>query len=156
MVVAVDVVGDLFLSRPVPREFPRDLQFVGLATQRPLRDLQPPMKTRRLSQTLDQFTGSCHHRNVIERRFAPLKQWRGVATRYDKLATVYRAAAVLNAVLAWTRLYQTCSSFRAGHLHRWPCGRRPHLLMDYRRRSTASPSNLVCSKWGHQWRRQQG
>jgi transposase len=41
-------------------------------------------------------------RNVIERRFATLKQWRGIATRYDKLATVYRSAAVLNAVIAWT------------------------------------------------------
>jgi transposase len=43
------------------------------------------------------------NRNVIERRFCHLKQWRGLATRYDKLATVYRAAAVLNAVIAWTR-----------------------------------------------------
>ena len=42
-------------------------------------------------------------RNVIERRFCHLKQWRGLATRYDKLATVYRAAAVLNAVIAWTQ-----------------------------------------------------
>jgi transposase len=41
-------------------------------------------------------------RNVIERRFANLKQWRGIATRYDKLAIVYRAAAVLNGVIAWT------------------------------------------------------
>ena len=43
------------------------------------------------------------NRNVIERRFCHLKQWRGLATRYDKLATVYRAALVLNAVLAWTK-----------------------------------------------------
>ena len=43
------------------------------------------------------------NRNVIERRFCHLKQWRGLATRYDKLATVYRAAAVLNAVTAWTK-----------------------------------------------------
>jgi transposase len=42
-------------------------------------------------------------RNVIERRFCHLKQWRGSATRYDKLATVYRAATVLNAVIAWTK-----------------------------------------------------
>jgi transposase len=42
------------------------------------------------------------NRNVIERRFCHLKQWRGLATRYDKLAIVYRAAAVLNAVIAWT------------------------------------------------------
>ncbi len=43
------------------------------------------------------------HRNVIERRFCHLKQWRGLATRYDKHATTYRAAVVLNAVIAWTR-----------------------------------------------------
>lgn len=42
-------------------------------------------------------------RNIVERRFCEVKQWRGLATRYDKLATVYRAAAVLNAVVAWTR-----------------------------------------------------
>ena len=42
-------------------------------------------------------------RNVVERRFCHLKQWRGLATRYDKLAIVYRAAAVLNAVIAWAR-----------------------------------------------------
>ena len=42
-------------------------------------------------------------RNVVERRFCHLKQWRGLATRYDKLAIVYRAAAVLNAVIAWSR-----------------------------------------------------
>lgn len=43
------------------------------------------------------------NRNVIERRFAGLKQWRGIATRYDKLSIVYRAAAVLHAVIAWTK-----------------------------------------------------
>ncbi|MDV7268586.1 IS5/IS1182 family transposase, partial [Rhodococcus oxybenzonivorans] len=31
-------------------------------------------------------------RNVVERRLCHLKQWRGLATRYDKLAIVYRAA----------------------------------------------------------------
>lgn len=41
------------------------------------------------------------NRNVIERRFAILKRWRGIATRYDKLATIYRSASVLNAVIAW-------------------------------------------------------
>lgn len=42
-------------------------------------------------------------RNVVERRFCDIKQWRGLATRYDKLAIVYRAAAVLNAVVTWAR-----------------------------------------------------
>jgi len=30
-----------------------------------------------------------------------VKQWRGLATRYDKLAVVYRAAAVLSTIVAW-------------------------------------------------------
>ena len=42
-------------------------------------------------------------RNVIERSFVHLKQWRGLATRYDKLAITYRAGAILNAINAWTR-----------------------------------------------------
>ena len=43
---------------------------------------------------------------MIERRFCHLKQWRGLATRYDKHATTYRAAVVLNAVIAWTQHLQ--------------------------------------------------
>ena len=42
-------------------------------------------------------------RNVVERSFAALKQWRGLATRYDKLAIVYRAGAVLAAIITWLR-----------------------------------------------------
>lgn len=43
------------------------------------------------------------NRNVIERRYCHIKQWRGLATRYDKHAVNYRAAVILNAVIAWTR-----------------------------------------------------
>jgi len=32
-----------------------------------------------------------------------VKQWRGLATRYDKLAIVYRAGAVLAAIITWLR-----------------------------------------------------
>nr|WP_244210766.1 transposase [Amycolatopsis kentuckyensis] len=42
-------------------------------------------------------------RNVVERQFNLLKQWRGLATRYDKLAIVYRSAVVLHAVVTWTK-----------------------------------------------------
>src|SRR3954467_183489 len=41
-------------------------------------------------------------RNVVERGFNRLKQWRGLATRYDKKARNYRAGIVLGAiVLCW-------------------------------------------------------
>ena len=43
-------------------------------------------------------------RNVVERAFGRLKQWRGIATRYDKHALNYRAGIVLAAiVMFWLR-----------------------------------------------------
>ncbi len=48
-------------------------------------------------------TADYKNRNVVERQYCHLKQWRGLATRYDKHAIVYRAAVILNAVIAWTR-----------------------------------------------------
>ncbi len=41
-------------------------------------------------------------RNVVECSFNTLKQWRSLATRYDKLALTYRAAVVLQAVVIWS------------------------------------------------------
>jgi transposase len=42
-------------------------------------------------------------RNVVERSFNDHKQWRGLATRYDKLATIYRGGVVLRAITIWLR-----------------------------------------------------
>ncbi|NHP18253.1 transposase, partial [Rhodococcus sp. IC4_135] len=42
-------------------------------------------------------------RNIVERSFALAKQWRALATRYDKLAITYRAAVTLCAILTWLR-----------------------------------------------------
>lgn len=47
--------------------------------------------------------GVYRNRNVVERSFAYVKQWRGLATRYDKLAITYRAAVVISAILTWLR-----------------------------------------------------
>jgi len=58
-------------------------------------------------------------RNTVERSFNLLKQWRGLATRYDKHAIVYRAGAVLAAIITWLR-----SELMGGRPHttvgRWP------------------------------------
>ncbi len=40
-------------------------------------------------------------RNVVERCFNRLKQWRGIATRYDKTAQSYQAAITLASLLMW-------------------------------------------------------
>ncbi|MYR47633.1 transposase [Streptomyces sp. SID4928] len=40
-------------------------------------------------------------RNVLERCFNRLKQWRGLATRFDKTAQSYEAAVTLASLLMW-------------------------------------------------------
>ncbi|MFE7795681.1 IS5 family transposase [Streptomyces sp. NPDC057460] len=42
-------------------------------------------------------------RNVVERCFARLKQFRAIATRFDKLADRYRAGIVLVSLILWLR-----------------------------------------------------
>jgi transposase len=40
-------------------------------------------------------------RNVVERCVNRLKQWRGIATRFDKREANYRAAVVIASLLLW-------------------------------------------------------
>lgn len=42
-------------------------------------------------------------RNVVERCFNRLKQWRGIAMRSDKLARNYRAGVALASILIWIK-----------------------------------------------------
>ena len=35
--------------------------------------------------------------------FKNFKQWRGLATRYDKLAVIFRGAAILRSIIMWLR-----------------------------------------------------
>jgi transposase len=41
-------------------------------------------------------------RNAVERCINKLKQWRGLATRYDKTATIYLAGLHLAAIFIWS------------------------------------------------------
>jgi transposase len=43
------------------------------------------------------------HRNLVERCFNRLKQFRAIATRYDKLATRYQAGLQLASLILWLR-----------------------------------------------------
>lgn len=43
------------------------------------------------------------HRNTVERGFGRLKQWRGVATRYDKYAMTFLGGVVLCAAVLHSR-----------------------------------------------------
>lgn len=41
------------------------------------------------------------NRNVVERAFNQMKNWRGLATRYDKHAVVFRGGVLLSAIMLW-------------------------------------------------------
>lgn len=41
-------------------------------------------------------------RNTVERCINRLKQWRGIATRYEKTATVYRAGLLIAGIFLWS------------------------------------------------------
>jgi transposase len=43
------------------------------------------------------------NRNVVERFFNRMKNWRGLATRYDMHAVVYCGGVVLAAILDWLK-----------------------------------------------------
>ena len=47
------------------------------------------------------------HRNIIERFFNKLKHFRRIATRFDKLARNYLAAALIASIRLWLRVYES-------------------------------------------------
>ena len=82
------VIRTLFRSGAIPRGQPR------LGTQ--------TVASRRTPYPLDR--AAYRRRNVVERLFCRRKNWRRVATRYDRLARNYMAAIALAAIVcAWIK-----------------------------------------------------
>ena len=50
---------------------------------------------------IDHAAATYRRRNVVERCVNRLKQWRGIATRYEKRAVNYRAMVVIAALMIW-------------------------------------------------------
>jgi transposase len=59
----------------------------------------PPRKNRKVPQAYDEERYKARH--LIENFFAKLKQFRGIATRYDKRATTFLGAIYLAAAVIW-------------------------------------------------------
>jgi transposase len=59
----------------------------------------PPKANRKLSRDYDRDLFKARH--LIENFFARLKQYRAIATRYDKTARNFRAAIYLAAAVIW-------------------------------------------------------
>jgi transposase len=63
-----------------------------------VRAVIPSTATRRTPYPLDRK--AYRRRNVIERMFCKLKNWRRIATRYDRLAQNYLSGVALAAVVS--------------------------------------------------------
>ena len=69
---------------------------MGVTQPRPFFSQQPD------PQALPPFDPIAYkQRNLIERMFCRLKDWRGIATRYDKLARNFAAALAIAAIVTW-------------------------------------------------------
>ena len=116
------LLADLAVARPGPgrpRTRPHALLGDKAYSSRANRDL---LRSKRVTAVIPQPSDQIEHRkrrgsaggrppafdaqtykgrNVVERSFNDHKQWRGLATRYDKLAAVYRGGVVLRAITIW-------------------------------------------------------
>ena len=67
----------------------------------------PPKSNRTDSITFSKRTYK--KRNLIERFFSKIKQFRRIATRYDRLALTYLAMVKLAATRLWLRAYESAA-----------------------------------------------
>jgi putative transposase len=92
------VRGDKAYSSRAIRQHLRERDIVAVipepADQRGHRKRRGSKGGRPVDYDVEDYKG----RNVVERGFNEDKQWRGLATRYDKLALTYRGGAVLRAI----------------------------------------------------------
>lgn len=72
---------------------------VDALEERGITPVIPPKANRREPRQTD--FALYRERNLVERFFNKLKQYRAIATRYDKLANTFLAAVALVCVLFW-------------------------------------------------------
>ncbi len=87
---AAYVLGDTAYDSDGFRLFLHDRGSTPVIKPNPTRKTVPPFDAVRYKS-----------RNLIERAFSHLKDWRRVATRYDKLARNFHATVTLAAILIW-------------------------------------------------------
>ena len=84
---------ELLRSRAIVAVIPEPADQAGHRQRRGSRGGRP------VSYDVEDYKG----RNVVERFFNRMKNWRGLASRYDKHAVVYRGGIVLAAIVDWLK-----------------------------------------------------
>ena len=92
------LIADKGYSSPSCR---RVLRKRGITHTIPERRDQRERRAKRPGRPLSFDAATYARRNVVERCVNRLKQWRAVATRYEKRAANYRAIVVIAALVIW-------------------------------------------------------
>jgi transposase len=79
----------------------RVLRRRGIRHTIPERDDQRARRVHRPGRKPAFDTATYRRRHVVERGINRRKQWRGIATRFEKRAATYRAMVVIAATLIW-------------------------------------------------------
>jgi transposase len=79
----------------------RSLRRRGIPHVIPERNDQEERRRRRGGRPPTFDADAYRRRNVVERCVGRLKQWRSVATRYEKRAANYRAVVVIASLMVW-------------------------------------------------------
>ena len=101
-----DLAGarDLLATAPPPRRLLADRAYDAKSlrdwlAERRIKAVIPPNPTRKHPHTYD--PKAYRGRNLIERMFCRLKDFRRIATRYDKRADIFLSTILLAAALTW-------------------------------------------------------
>jgi transposase len=92
----VDVQADTVIA---DKAYDADDRVLHLLEQAGRHFVIPPRSTRKIPRSYDEELYK--ERHLIENFFARLKQYRAIATRYDKTARNFLAAIYLAAAIVW-------------------------------------------------------
>ncbi len=98
------LLADKAYSHPSTRRLLRRLQVPHTIPERSDQIARRKAKGQRGGRPPDFNAELYKERNTTERAFGRLKQWRGVATRYDKYAVTYLGGVILAAIVANHRI----------------------------------------------------
>ncbi|WP_433665196.1 IS5 family transposase [Nocardia sp. CA-128927] len=99
-----ELIGDKAYSAAANRKLLRRRRIKAVIPERADQVTNRKRKGRSGGRAPDFDRDTYKRRNVIERAFNKAKQWRAIATRYDKLALTYRAGFALALVIEWLKL----------------------------------------------------
>jgi putative transposase len=95
--------GDKAYSSRAHRALLRSRGITAVIPERADQKANRVAKGRTGGRPVDFDTEDYKQRNVVERFFNRVKNWRGLASRYDNHAVIYPGAVVLAAILDWLK-----------------------------------------------------